>query len=191
MKFKSSLISFLLFVILSALPSLAQMTTVKGVAKDTEGKPIVGGSVDMVSHENGRKISLKTGKNGEFMSIGVPPGNYHVFLLKDGKQIWDADNYQVSLSAPNGENILDLDLQKKQQQAVTGNAKGMTEEQKKQMQEALKQQETVKKENLKIGELNKFINDAQAAHTANNDAQAVAIMQQATQAGSNYDQVWG
>jgi tetratricopeptide (TPR) repeat protein len=191
MKTKFSLSALLLFTMLSLVPAFAQMATVKGVAKDTDGTPIATGTVDMVSHENGRKISLKTQKNGEFMSIGVPPGVYHVYLSKDGKQLWDGDNFQVNLSAPNGENILDLDLQKKQMQAATGNAKGMTEEQKKQMQEALKQQETVKKENMKIGELNKMLQDAKAAHDANNDAQAVAVMQQAAQSGGNYDQVWG
>src|SRR5690348_3594623 len=116
---------------LSVVQSFAQMATVQGVAKNTDGTPIAGGTVDRVSHENGRKISLKNQKNGEFMSIGVPPGTYHIYLSQDGKQLWDGDNFQVSLSAPNGENILDLDLQKKQQQAATGNAKGMTEEQKK------------------------------------------------------------
>ena len=191
MKIKFSLSALLLFTLLSVVPSFAQMGTVKGMAKDTDGSPIAGGTVDMVSHENGRKISLKTQKNGEFMSIGVPPGVYHVYLSKDGKQLWDCDNFQVSLSAPNGENLLDLDLQKKQQQAATGNAKGMTEEQKKQMQEAIAKNESAKKENLKIGDLNKMLNDAKAAHDANNDAQAVAVMQQAAQAGPNYDQVWG
>jgi len=183
MKIKFSLSALLLFTLLSVVPSFAQMGTVKGMAKDTDGSPIAGGTVDMVSHENGRKISLKTQKNGEFMSIGVPPGVYHVYLSKDGKQLWDGDNFQVSLSAPNGENLLDLDLQKKQQQAATGNAKGMTEEQKKQMQEAIAKNESAKKENLKIGDLNKMLNDAKAAHDANNDAQAVAVMQQAAQAG--------
>ena len=189
MKIKFSLSALLLFGLLSVVPSFAQMATVKGVAKNTDGTPISGGTVDMVSHENGRKISLKTQRNGEFMSIGVPPGIYHVYLSQDGKQLWDGDNFQVSLS--NAENILDLDLQKKQQQAVTGTAKGMTEEQKKQMQEAMAKNEAAKKENMKIGELNKMLQDAKAAHDANNDAQAVAVMQQAAQSGGNYDQVWG
>jgi tetratricopeptide (TPR) repeat protein len=191
MKTRLSLSALLLFTMLSVVPSFAQMATVKGVAKNTDGTPIAGGTVDLVSHENGRKISLKTQKNGEFMSIGVPPGTYHIYLSQDGKQLWDGDNFQVSMSAPNGENILDLDLQKKQQQAATGNAKGMTEEQKKQMQEAVAKNEAAKKENLKIGELNKMLNDAKAAHDANNDAQAISIMQQAAQSGGNYDQVWG
>lgn len=193
MKIKFSLSALLLFTVLSIMPAFAQMATVKGVAKDTEGAPIAGGTVDLVSHENGRKITLKTQQNGAFMSIGVPPGAYHVYLSKDGKQLWDGDNYQVSMSGSNnnGENILDLDLQKKQQAAASGNVKGMTEEQKKQMQEAMAKNEAAKKENLKIGDLNKMLNDAKAAHDANNDTQAVAVMQQAAQAGPNYDQVWG
>ena len=74
MKTKFSLSALLLFTVLSIVPAFAQMSTVKGVAKNTDGTPIAGGTVDLVSHENGRKISLKTQKNGEFMSIGVPPG---------------------------------------------------------------------------------------------------------------------
>jgi tetratricopeptide (TPR) repeat protein len=187
MKTRFSFIAVVLLLLASSLPALAQMATVKGVAKDQQGNPIVGATVEMTSHENGRKFTLKTDKKGEFMSIGVSPGAYKVTLSKDGQQIWESDGFRVSLAVES--NFLDLDLQHKQQEALQG--KGLTPEQKKELEEAQKKNEAATKENVKISGLNTFLSKAKAAHDANNDTEAIAQMKQATEAGPNYDQTWG
>jgi hypothetical protein len=67
---KQALILFFFALMLGlALPALAQTGTVKGYVKDDAGKPVVGAVVEMTNLENGRKVTLKTDKCGNFFSI--------------------------------------------------------------------------------------------------------------------------
>lgn len=195
--------ALLLFVMFSVVPVFAQLATVKGTLKDAEGKPVAGANVQLYDKETGRKINFKSGKNGELLNIGVPPGSYKVTVTKDGKTLFEADGFPVNFK---GEyNALDIDLKPQQQQAqqpaaaqqappptpTPAQTKGLTPEQKKEMEEAQKKNAEIQKENAKIGNLNTLLKQAEADHVANNDAEAVNVMKQATLAGPNYDQVWG
>jgi len=71
---------------LCASPLFAQATgTVKGVCKNTDGKPMAGATVEWTSVDTGRKYELKTNNKGEYFSLGISPGKYNVKLLQDGK----------------------------------------------------------------------------------------------------------
>ncbi len=199
---KTKLLSsmLLLFVMFSVVPVFAQLATVKGTLKDAQGKPVEGANVQLYDKETGRKINIKSNKKGELLNIGVPPGSYLVTVTKDGKQLFQADNFPVNFK---GEfNPLDINLppehQQQQQQAAQpvqpvtpAQTKGLTAEQKKAMEEAQKKNEEIQKENAKIGSLNTLLKQAQADHAANNDVEAVNVMKQAAAAGPNYDLVWG
>src|ERR1700704_4689376 len=116
---------------LSAPAAFAQaMGTVKGVAKDVEGKVITGADVEWLGTETGRKYTLKTNNKGEYFSLGISPGKYNVKLSKDGKEIWHINNVSVGVD----EFVLDFDLKK--EQTNSAQASGMTAEQVKQAQEA-------------------------------------------------------
>src|SRR5438552_18588863 len=68
--------------------AFAQATgTVKGVAKDMQGNPIAGATVEWYNTDNGRKYTRKTNKKGEYLSLGIEPGKYKVTLLQVGKQL--------------------------------------------------------------------------------------------------------
>src|SRR6202040_391652 len=131
---RKSLILPLLFVLalgLSVPLALAQTTgTVKGVCKDSEGKPIVGADVEWTGTESGHTYKLKTNNKGEYFSLGIVPGKYNVKLSKDGKEIFHINNITVGLD----EVVQDLDLKKEQVNA--GQAQGMTPEQAKARAEA-------------------------------------------------------
>jgi protocatechuate 3,4-dioxygenase beta subunit len=74
---------------LSAPLAFAQTTgSVKGVCKDSDGKPIAQAEVEWTSTETGHKYTLKTNNKGEYFSLGVVPGKYNVKLSKDGKQLF-------------------------------------------------------------------------------------------------------
>ena len=176
---KRTLVAIGLAVLLLASASWAQMASVKGIAKDREGKPIVGAMVQMICHENGRKYEIKTGKKGDFFSLGIGAGTYRVNLIKDGQQIFFLDNVPVRLA---DENVIDLDLAKQQAAA----AAQMTPEQK----EALKRQEEAVKENTKIKGLNDMLAAAKAAEDAGNPDQAVNILTEAVQADATRDILW-
>ena len=68
-----------------AWPASAQSTgMVKGVVKDAQGQPVDGAKVniDMTEGVN-RHFETKSNKKGEFVQIGLPPGNYTVTAEKE------------------------------------------------------------------------------------------------------------
>jgi tetratricopeptide (TPR) repeat protein len=157
-----------LLVAALTVSAAAQMTTqIKGSAKDENGKPYAGIQVVLQSTDSGRKYTLKTDKHGEFFSLGIQPGNYNILFQKDGQTFYNWNNFVIKLS---GENNIDLDMAK--ERAAQEKASGVTEEQR-------KQQEAAVKENQKIKGLNDKLAAARAAEQANNWDQAVQIMQEA------------
>ena len=169
-------------VVPSALAQMSNMAVVKGTVKDREGKPIAGAQVQFVGTENGRKVQLKTDKNGQYYSLGVQSGKYNVnFLAPDGTKLFSLSGIQIRL-ADEG-NVVDLDLQKEYANAQNNAAQQMTPEQKKQMEEA-------QKENSKIKGLNEKLAAAAAAQDAGNYEQAVATLNEATQLDATRDLIW-
>jgi tetratricopeptide (TPR) repeat protein len=67
-----------------AVPASAQTGMIKGKVVDAEKKPVEGAKVTLQQVDTNSKFELKTKKNGEYMQIGVPPGNYKVTVEKDG-----------------------------------------------------------------------------------------------------------
>jgi tetratricopeptide (TPR) repeat protein len=65
-------------------PVFAQTGQVKGKVVDAENKPVDVAKVTVQQLDTNSKFELKTNKKGEFMQIGVPPGNYKITVEKDG-----------------------------------------------------------------------------------------------------------
>jgi tetratricopeptide (TPR) repeat protein len=169
-----------------AVPAVSQSATVKGVCKDTDGKPIADAQVIWHNTDNGRTFTLKTNKNGEYFSLGLDAGKYLVTLSKDGKQL-DSQKYQMGSE----EVVLNFDLKKSQEQAVQDTAKkqGMTPEQLKQMQE---QAANAEKYNVNVKAINEKLSEATAATklpTPDYD-KAIALMDEAAAMSPNEDLVW-
>jgi tetratricopeptide (TPR) repeat protein len=169
-------------------PMFAQASgSVKGVAKDQEGKPIVGGVIEYDNADNGQKYNLKTNGKGEYFSLGLSPGKYKVTLYKTpddqkaGKETYHVNGFQVSL----GENNLDLDLQKEQQNQAKG--QGLTPEQLKQMQE---QQAKAQKETNTVKSLNEKLNAAKTAADGGDYDTAIASLNEANQMDPSRDLIW-
>jgi tetratricopeptide (TPR) repeat protein len=161
---------------------LAQDTgTVKGVAKDVDGKPIADAQVEWLNMDNGRKYDLKTNKRGEYFSLGIAPGKYKVTLSKEGKEIFHFGGVNVSGEETN----LDFDMKKEQAAAAQG--AGLTPEQLKQRQE---QEAKVNKENATIKSLNEKLAAAKQAADAGDFNTAKATMAEATQTDPNRDLLW-
>lgn len=186
---KARLTAFL-FVALAVVtlipPAFSQMTaTVKGTIKNEQGQPISGATVELQNNENGQKYNLKTNSKGQYFSLGVMPGKYKVTLINNGQPIFNLNNVPVSLEQQ--ENVIDIDLQKERaMQQSGGKGQGqpqLTEEQKKQIEAAQKEQMTVKTLNAKLAE-------AQQAQTAGNYDQAIQILTQATQMDPSRDLLW-
>jgi tetratricopeptide (TPR) repeat protein len=174
---------FMLMAGLCANPAFAQDTaSVKGVAKDVEGKPIAGATVEWVSLENGRKYDLKTNNKGEYFSLGLAPGHYKVTLYgPDKKEIFHYNGFTVS----SAENTLDFDMKKEQANAAQG--AGLTPEQLKQQQE---QAAKIAKENSTIKGLNEKLAAAKTAADAGDFETAIAQITEATQMDPSRDLLW-
>jgi tetratricopeptide (TPR) repeat protein len=178
---KARLIVAMLVVLLSTA-AMAQNATVKGKATDENGQPIADAQVIMKNLEIGRTVTLKTDKGGNFFSIAVPSGKYHISLQKDGKELWHFSGFPITLSVP--ENIVDFDLKKERSAAAAGGKQPqLTEEQKKQLAE-------IEKENVTIKQLNQMLADAKAARDAGDFAKAEGVLQQAVQTDPNRELLW-
>jgi tetratricopeptide (TPR) repeat protein len=159
---------------LSAVSVVAQTTGIKGVCKDQEGKFITDGVVEVTNADNGRKMTAKTDKNGEYHIIGLTPGTYNAVLMRNGKQVDSVSKIPIGV----GDNpSVDFDLKKDLAKA------GPSEEQLKQQQELTKQNEKIKGLNAKLAEVRDL-------EKAGNYDQAVTMMQEATTADPTKDLLW-
>jgi tetratricopeptide (TPR) repeat protein len=79
-----TLCALVLGLVVLAAPAFAQTGQVKGKVVDAENKPVEGATVTVQQLDTNSKFDLKTNKKGEFMRIGVPPGNYKLTVEKDG-----------------------------------------------------------------------------------------------------------
>lgn len=77
--------AFVLGLAAFALPAVAQTGQVKGKVVDANNQPIEGAKVTVEMTEGmSRKYELKTNKRGEFIQIGLQPGQYKITAEKDG-----------------------------------------------------------------------------------------------------------
>jgi tetratricopeptide (TPR) repeat protein len=167
---------------LCASLAFAQTTgTVKGVCKDSDGKPIVGAEVEWTGIESGHSYKLKTNNKGEYFSLGIVPGKYNVKLSKDGKELFHINNIAVGLD----EVELPFDLKKEQANAAAG--QGLTPEQAKARADAAAKAAA---ETKTVGTLNEKLNAAQTAVTAGDYETAIATLNEANQIDSTRDLVW-
>ena len=189
---KKKHISLFVFVLLMlglcVPPAFTQASgTVKGVCKDTDGKPIVDGVVVWVNQDNGQKYTLTTNKKGEYFSLGIASGTYTATLyrnaddLKTNKELFHFAKVPISLD----EKAVDFDL--KQQAADAAKGQGLTPEQAKQQTESV---ENIKKSNLTIKALNEKIVAANASMKTGDFDTAIATMTEATQMDATRDVLW-
>jgi predicted Zn-dependent protease len=94
-------------------PAFAQTGQVKGRVVDAENKPVEGAKVTVQQTDTNSKFELKTNKKGEYMQIGVPPGNYKITVEKDGlttskSQRIGLDMAEVNFTLKKGGDMADM-----------------------------------------------------------------------------------
>ena len=162
-------------ITLAAAPAFSQATgTIKGFAKDENGKPIAGATVEMENTENGHKMTLKTNDKGEYFSLGIEAGTYNVILVRDGKRI-DAFG-KVPLVAMQTTTV-NFDLKKDLAGSISA------EEQKK--------IDEIKAQNEKIQNLNALLKQAHDLEKSGDYDQAIALLKPAAEQNPKEDVIWG
>ena len=161
--------------------------TVKGTCRDAQGNPVADAVVVWTNQDNGQKYTLKTNKKGEYFSLGLTPGKYVVDLYKNAddmkanKPIDFVKGFQVQLD----ENVLDFDAKKQQEAAARG--EGLSDEQKKQMQE---QQAKQQKEVSTVKTLNEKLTAANTAIQNKDYDTAITALNEANQMDATRDVLW-
>src|SRR5215471_4100022 len=161
--------------------------TVKGTCRDAQGNPVADAVVVWTNQDNGQKYTLKTNKKGEYFSLGLTPGKYVVDLYKNAddvkanKPIDFVKGFQVQLD----ENVLDFDAKKQQEAAARG--EGLSDEQKKQMQE---QQAKQQKEVSTVKTLNEKLTAANTAIQNKDYDTAITALTEANQMDATRDVLW-
>jgi len=183
-----------------ALTSFAQITTVEGDVKGTDGKPALNAEIQITRTDIKGNYKTKTNKKGHYIYMGLPIGNYNIAVFIDGKQMDVVNNVRTSPGDPKPVNF---DLQNSaasnsakqaelQKAAETGQLtkemeRGMTAEQKAAMEKQLKDRsEQMKKRN----ELNDNFNAGMTALNAKQYDQAVAAFTKAAETDPTQVAVW-
>ena len=173
---------FILAVGLYAPLAFAQTTgTVKGVCKDSDGKPIAQADVEWTGTESGHTYKLKTNNKGEYFSLGIVPGKYNVKLSKDGKELFHFSGVSVGLD----ETELPFDLKKEQINQAQG--QGLTPEQAKAKADAAAKAAA---ENKTVGTLNEKLNASKTASDAGDYETAISTLNEANQMDATRDLIW-
>ncbi len=172
MKKYLKIIAMFFAIAVCAAPLWAQFEgTIRGVAKDASGNPIVGATVQLYDAESGRKYELKTNAKGEYHSIAVYQGTYKVTLLQNGTAVDEKTNVPI---VPGQEQVVDF---KPSQAAASPEQQAKIAAQQKQ--------------NEKIKGLNASLQQAKELEGAGNYDQAITVLTQATQTDPSQDLIWG
>jgi tetratricopeptide (TPR) repeat protein len=183
-----------------ALTSQAQITTIEGDVKGTDGKPIQNAQLQIVRTDIKGNYNTKTNKKGHYIYMGLPMGTYTITLLVDGKE---ADKIQGVRTSPGDPKPIDFDLSKNQQANAAKQAemqkaieqgqltedmkRGLSADQKAQMEKDLKNRsEQMKKRN----ELNDAFNQGMTAMQSKQWEQAVTNFTKASEVDPNQQAVW-
>jgi len=95
-----------------ALNSLAQITTVEGVVKGTDGKPLQNAEIQITRTDIKGNYKCKTDKKGHYIYMGLPMGTYTIVVSVGGKE---ADKVAGVSTSPGDPKPIDFDLSKSQQ----------------------------------------------------------------------------
>jgi tetratricopeptide (TPR) repeat protein len=78
----SVICAFVLALLTYASPVAAQTGQLKGKVVDGQNKPVADAKIVLEAVETARKVETKTNSKGEYIQIGLPPGNYNVTATK-------------------------------------------------------------------------------------------------------------
>ena len=178
-------------VILFALSAAAQTANLEGNVKGDDGKPLQGALIKIDRTDIKGHYQVKTDKKGHYLHAGLPLGTYDITVSVDGK---DRDGFKAVRLRGADMPPVDFDLAKSaaaaaaaqgaatqgqaQAQASQDATRGMSAQQKAELEKQVKEREEAMKKNK---ELNDAFNAGMAAAQANQWEQAVASFSKAAE----------
>jgi tetratricopeptide (TPR) repeat protein len=177
-------------LLLMALPSFAQITTMEGTVTGLDGNPVQGAVIQIERTDIKGSYHVKTDKKGHFLYNGLPLGSYTVSCEVDGKEMDKRNNVKTTTSS---NMMVNFDLKEAAAQAAAlskaaasgstlskDQERGMTAEQKKQLEDLYKKREESMKKNAAL-------NEAYNAARASLDGGQAAEQLARTQTGADHD----
>ena len=180
-----------------ATAALAQTASLEGNVKGDDGKPLQGALIKIDRIDIKGHYQVKTDKKGHYLHAGLPLGKYDITVAVDGK---DRDGFKgVQLRGADMPPV-DFDLSKSaaaqaqgqaagqaQAQAAQDATRGMSAQQKAELEKQMKEREEAMKKNK---ELNDAFNTGMTAAQAKQWDQAVASFNKATELDPKQHVVW-
>src|SRR5215831_2927161 len=162
-----------------AVSAFAQITTIEGIVKGPDGKPVEKAEIQLVRTDIKGNYKTKTDKKGHYLYMGLPMGKYDISVVVDGKVADTLKNVSTRPGDPIPANF-DLKNNEAEKQAMakaieTGTLtkeqeRSLSPEQKAAMEKQIKEQSDRMKKNK---ELNDAFNAGMEGMTSKNYAAAV------------------
>lgn len=187
---------FIAGLMFAACAAWAQTGGIEGKVTGADGQPIKGATIKFQREDIRGNYKVNTDEKGHYLYVGLPLGTYRVSVEIDGKEVDFVDKAKNKFGDTT---TVDFDLHAKAQQtaalnkaASTGTlskdmTRGLTAEQKEQIEEQMKERE-------KLASKNKALNDAFNAGRAAKDAkqwdEAVTQLSKASELDPNQAAVW-
>jgi tetratricopeptide (TPR) repeat protein len=187
-------------LLMAALTSFAQVTTIEGMVKGNDGKPLEKAEVQITRTDIKANYKTKTDKKGHYLYMGLPIGTYNVELMVDGKKVDQVNGVRTTLGDPkpvnfdlqNNASINQAKQAEMAKAAETGQIskeleRGLTKEQKEAMEKQIKERSEQMK---KRGELNTAFNAGMEAMKVNQFEEAVTQFTKAAEVDPGQIAVW-
>lgn len=175
----------------------AQTGALAGQVKGEDGKPLKDAIIKIERQDIRGNYKTKTNKKGEWIHAGLPLGTYNISVEVEGQVRDRVQGVRTTLGDPVEVNF-DLEAIRKRQEAMnaaaqTGQvtkeiARDMTPEQRKQMEEAIKQRE---RQLAKNKELNDAYNAGMEALKTRNFEAATQSLMKAAELDPKQHVIWG
>src|SRR5579863_5731332 len=104
-------------LLLFSLPAFSQTTTIEGIVKDPDGKPLQGAVVKIDRTDIKGSYPVKTDKKGHFGHYGLPMGTFDVSVVVDGQV---KDEMKAVRPSPGMPATVNFDLKAAQAAAPSG-----------------------------------------------------------------------
>src|SRR3954470_16177827 len=83
-----------------AVSALAQITTIEGVVKGQDGKPVEKAEIQILRTDIKGSYKTKTDKKGHYLYMGLPMGKYDISIVVDGKTLDSMKNVSTRPGDP-------------------------------------------------------------------------------------------
>ena len=140
MSFQLKTLAFAGFAaLLLSLPAFSQTTTIEGIVKDPDGKPVPNAQIKIDRTDVKGNYSVKTDKKGHYGYYGLPLGTFDVTVMVDGQMRDNVKGVRTRSAEPQEVNF-DLHGDSAAQAAADAE-RGMSKEQKAAFEKATKERE--------------------------------------------------